>query len=395
MKKEISKHGYSLMVLCIIVIALSSCGLNNNSSKKPGEPYEINARNVINKNKVDYYLSELTDGIQYVPLETDSLNLLRSISWLDITKDYIIASDSRGLYQFDREGGFIKEIGRIGRGPGEHNGRIRLAIDKNNNEVFIYSFGFGAGGVNVHDLETGSYKHSFSVDFLAHALAVLPDGSIAFFTMESESDINEVYFIDRNGEKLTSISNHLRTKIKGNVSGRASVYFNGGDLYYMYNYRDTLYRINNDLGRSPFAIFTLDNQESHNDFIIMPNPGANYYPDFISIPEMLHGNGYVFATLQKGFGDGGIHNQDQRKMLYKKSSDELFMTNGLINDIDGGMNFWPKWFRDDILIDYYQPYEIIDYYNETKDIIEHSDAFLELVNNLNENDNPVLVLLTQ
>lgn len=391
MKKELSNSGYVLVVLCCIVFALSSCGLNSNSSKKSGDAYEIDVRSVVNMNTADFYLSELSDGIQYVPLETGPLNLLRFISWLDITKDYIFVSDLRGLYHFDRSGRFIREIGRIGNGPGEHNGRIRCAIDKNNKEVFIYSF--GTGGVNVHDLETGSFKHSFSVDFLAHSLVVLPGGSIAFFTMETEFDINEVYFIDRHGEKLAAISNHLRTKIRGNVSGNASVYFNGGELYYMYNYRDTLYHINNDLYRSPFALFTLGNQESHHDFIILPNPEANYYPNFISIPKILHGNGYMFATLQKGFGDGGVHNQDQRKMLYKKTSDELFMTNGFVNDIDGGMTFWPKWFRDDLLIDHYQPYEIIDYYYETKGIMKHSDAFIEMVNKLNENDNPVLVLL--
>lgn len=391
MKKE--KKAWSCLKYFCILVAMTSCGLKNNTSEDNTESFKLNVRSVINNNEEKLYLSHFTDDIKYVRLETDSACLLRVVNWLDITQNYIFVSDSRGLYQFDKNGSFIREIGRIGKGPGEHNGRIRFAIDKNQNEVFIYSF--GAGGVNVHDIKTGHFKHSFSVDFLAHDFVVLQDGYIAFFTNEIKYDINEIYFVNRTGAKLDSISNHLRKNIRGNLSGGANPYFCYGNLYYMYNYCDTLYQINNDLERIPFALFTLDNKESRNDFIIIPNPEANYYPDYISIPRILHCSGYIFITSQKGFGDGNIHNQDQRKILYTKSSDELVITKGFINDIDGGMPFWPQWIRNDILIDYYHPYQILDYYNETKESIEHSDAFIELVNNLNENDNPILVLLTQ
>lgn len=391
MKKE--KKAWAYLKFICILIAMNSCGLINNSSEGNTESLKLDLRSVIKKDKVKYYLSDFTDGIKYVQLETDSACLLMVINWLDVTQNYIFVSDSRGLYQFDKNGSFIGEIGRIGKGPGEHNGRIRFAIDKNQNEVFIYSF--GAGGVNVHDTKTGHFKYSFSVDFLAHDFVVLSNGLIAFFTMETEFDINEIYFVNKKGEKLDSISNQLRTRIRGNIAGHANAYLNDGDLYYMYNYRDTLYQINNDLERMPFALFTLDNKESHNDFIIIPNPEANYYPDFISIPRMLHCNEYFFITIQKGFGDGSIHNQVQQRMLYTKTSDELHPTKGFINNIDGGMHFWPQWIRNDILIDYYHPYQILDYYNETKESLEHSDAFIELINNLNENDNPVLVFLTQ
>jgi len=389
-----TKRIYNIFIISCCFIFLASCRFGNKTAEVDSDIYKLNVRSIIDSNEVNYYLSELTDEIKYVRLETDTSCFLKFINWLDIAQDYIFVSDFNGLYQFDKSGQFIREIGRIGKGPGEHNGRIRFAIDEYQNEVYIHSS--FAGLINVHDLETGMFKSSFTVDFNIYDFVVLPEGVIAFFTWEEPYDANEVYFTDRRGNKIDSITNNLRTNIRGNLSGHASVYFNNNNIYYLYNYRDTLYHINNEFERKPFAVFTLNNKDSHNDFIITPPTDVTHYPDFISIPKILNNKNLIFATLQKGIVAGSLlRDQDLKRMVYDKSAGHLSMTSGFINDIDGGMTFWPQWFRDDVLIEYYQPYQIIDYYNDTKNSIEHSEEFINLANSLNEDDNPVLVLVKQ
>ncbi len=394
MKKEKTKPGFYFIALFIFTSLVASCGQDKSMSKEDNGIHKVNPRNVIDKKSVDLYLSELATDIQYVRLETNQSCFLKFINWLDVTKDYILVSDSKGLYQFDKIGRFIREIGRIGNGPGEHNGRIRIATDIPKNEVLIYSSGEGL--VNIHDIANGSYKRSFTVDFEVNNFAIMPMGEIAFFTWETEFDTREVVFTNNQGEIIDKISNNLRTNMRGNVSGHASVYLVNDNIYYMYNYRDTLYKINNQLNRNSLAVFNSENKDSHNDFLIFPNPEVDtYFPDFISTPRVLHNDSFIFTTLQKGIVPGSTDEQHLIPAIYDKSSKELTKTKGFVNNLDGGMVFWPRWIKGGILIDYYQPYQILDYYNETKNNIEHSNSFLEIVNNLDENDNPILIFVSQ
>ena len=65
---------------------------------------------------------QLIDSITYIALETSAGVLLGNISHLKITDEHILlineANDS--LYVFDRQGKFLHNIGKKGRGPGEH-----------------------------------------------------------------------------------------------------------------------------------------------------------------------------------------------------------------------------------------------------------------------------------
>ncbi len=72
----------------------------------------------------------------------DTDPLIERIDKVIKTKDFIfvkdLAPDSR-LLQFDKNGNFIKRIGREGNGPGEHRGIGDFAIDDENN-VYLKTF---------------------------------------------------------------------------------------------------------------------------------------------------------------------------------------------------------------------------------------------------------------
>ena len=75
-------------------------------------------------NTRDIKLSDIADEVQYIPLETNSECILSKGYTIVPTKDYFfIADGEKPLFVFDREGKFVRKIGKVGKGPGEfHNG---------------------------------------------------------------------------------------------------------------------------------------------------------------------------------------------------------------------------------------------------------------------------------
>lgn len=99
---------------------------------------------------------------------------------------------------------------------------------------------------------------------------------------------------------------------------------------------------------------------------------------------------HTFITTQNGIGGTERY---LNNILYDKKATVLTKTGDFINDIDGGMSFWPKFSAGNTLITHFQAYEFIDHYRSTVGTIDHGESFINLVNNLEEGDNPVLVLV--
>ena len=71
-----------------------------------------------------------------IPLETVPQSILNRIDRIIIKDDYMLIQ-SKGVYIFDREGKFIRQIGCPGNGPGEYHQIIDVAIDNDNNIVIF------------------------------------------------------------------------------------------------------------------------------------------------------------------------------------------------------------------------------------------------------------------
>jgi len=84
------------------------------------------------------YLSDFTDDIEYIPLETRDSSLLRSVSRLIITDDMFIISDFYSCMAFNRGGKYIRRWGSKGNGPGQYVSSIEtISIDEDNRKIYI------------------------------------------------------------------------------------------------------------------------------------------------------------------------------------------------------------------------------------------------------------------
>ena len=112
--------------------------------------------------KKEIRLSEVASGIKYIPLETTAESLLGQ-DILDVTfvGGYLFVCDYGKVFQFTPEGKFVRQIGRVGQGPGEYNQSV-LAVaydaakkqiflsDMRQGKVLVYSF----DGTFIKDIKT-------------------------------------------------------------------------------------------------------------------------------------------------------------------------------------------------------------------------------------------------
>jgi len=85
------------------------------------------------------FLSEFVDSIEYIQLETNSKCLLPPNIGIHLTTDFIFTTSGSNLFQFDRTGKFIRQIGREGQGPGEFKLQY-CGFDDNNHRILVISY---------------------------------------------------------------------------------------------------------------------------------------------------------------------------------------------------------------------------------------------------------------
>jgi len=133
--KDLSKIYY--YCLLIMGFLLPSC-----SDAKLGElltiPVDISQNSPLR-------LSEITEDLIAIELELTNRSLIISdwISRILFSEHYIIVAQAQRVMVFDKNGRFVRNIGRVGQGPGEFNWLLSIAIDEKNNRLFILSAGPG------------------------------------------------------------------------------------------------------------------------------------------------------------------------------------------------------------------------------------------------------------
>jgi hypothetical protein len=85
-----------------------------------------------------YFLNNLVDSIWYAPLETTEECIIGEISKIiPILQNYVIfdRTKAKAVYIFNKEGRFLKKIGKPGKGPGEYLEITDVVVNENNHVV--------------------------------------------------------------------------------------------------------------------------------------------------------------------------------------------------------------------------------------------------------------------
>ena len=406
-----------------ISLLLTACG--GGSSIHQGELATIDVETAL-QNPQELLLTDLGKKLTYVPLETldESLVKLESQSALIVTDEYIFVGEAnRPLLCFDRSTGkFLRNIGRIGQGPGEYSVSTIAQVDAEAKRIYFGITGtqyqcydydgnflhtqtfpqdkFYMGGVHFADNMAYAYCNVANSKTTQRAYTYqLPEGtSIDSLALEETNERKQKFLMPLKGTETFGgtffmLEYEDGTWTSGNRKNSTYMSMNG-ELYHKDLFCDTLFQMKGLHREEPIAAFHLGSYGGYERYETSGGMEGKYL-----MPRVLYNGEQVYFTLFPGL-------YDIQGMRRKAQSGDLHPSCGIYNFRTGelkiqkeGLNFkhpdeaMPETCiytlsTDGSWVAIYQAYMLV----EARENIS-TEKHPEWLKNLKEDDNPVILLI--
>lgn len=201
------------IIISIIFLSLlfTGCTINKKDELKP----IVNDTNAVIielfNNKSDYQLgsikmSEFIDSVKFIILEETDESLIRMISKIIFTSEYILTVDPTqgSIFFFDMNGKYVKKLSRRGQGPGEYlsisscifDGQQLIIYDTQSKKMLFYDL----SGNFLREIS------KFCDGTIIRDIINLPNGNFLCYTFDCVGDVDEKYTglweVDANGNFL-------------------------------------------------------------------------------------------------------------------------------------------------------------------------------------------------
>ncbi len=348
--------------------------------------------------KVDESISitDFIEEIRIIPLETSADNMVGFVKQLEMDDENIILHDYQSIYCFDWDGKLLSKFSHIGKGPGEYL-RIRnirlfsekksiLISDVKQKKILEYNF----NGDFLREISIpGSYGH----------FVLLKDNNIALHISKMHSYINDstcsdLAFLDMEGNVLERHMFHNRPLrfAFGNPFTRPD---SDGTYYYTRIFDFNIYSVKG-VGE-PDTAFQIDYGTDAGSIDDLKGNDIEAYDVFRKSGKLMRIDGPLNVGKHLAFFNyqtGSIHMR-----LLNKSSMEMnhFKADSL-------KNFAPEYgfpielakdtYKDNFItvFDAVEMIEIMESITaEQKKTLQKEIPGFDLLESLDENDNPVLV----
>src|SRR5690554_901414 len=361
-------------------------------------------------------LSELGSEITYIPLETNTGCIIQQIDkliyeggsyFLRSTNENKVTPEKgapppppmpriRSLYRFSKNGEFVCQISRQGGGPSEYRYIQDFLYNKSNNTIDI----FIPNDIKEFSID-GIWKKNTTIEYIGKKVSSIgyTNNQILGFVENAEGK-NEYSFVlyNANGQ----IINKYKNKYKFNVSTGA-ILFNPECIFYQNNELLHCKELNSD------TIFSFDKGTFIPKYILKQGE-AKYTTDLREKSMTTNLTKYIiqknlFESEKYLFFQYNWENRYNCFIKNKSNGTQYLIDNeiGLVNDLDSGPNFK---IQNTITVDgteymisWIDAFELkahIDsdaFKNSTSKFHEKKKELELLANSLNENDNPVLMLV--
>ena len=351
-------------------------------------------------------LSAVASNIEYCLLETDKKCLVANKN-MYCTREHVVTIGDQ-CYVFDRNtGSFVRQISSKGQGPDEYTDYINFWDNKNeqicllgNNQFYF----FNLDGTLSH--KANRFKHSL------HSFVQHNDFYVRYVTNSLGNSKSRIEFYNKSGILVDSIPNYRsweRTKSSYGSSTDSWLYIFHDNLYYKDLYCDTLYHINNFM-LQPRYIFNTGGQavpyeiQEGGAYEVSASLSSGVlvvdrYEKYMRISEMFEDNNNLYFTIRyKKYLYPAIYVKKENNLqimppismppITRYSKIPLY---GFENDLDGGLPFWPtQMISEKEMMCVYTAEELLEL-----DSSKITDEKLKnVLNNLEEDSNPVVVIVT-
>lgn len=371
--------------LLTTLLLLTSC--NNSDHGNSDLPYNVNLERDID-NISSMPLSYLGSKLEYIPLETDSTCIIKSISNVFVSDSFLFVSDYYRLLLFNKSGKYIRQIGSNGRGPGEYSRVLDFVVDEKSREVYVLS----SRQVLVFDFN-GQFNRDFKLGFPSNQFVLNESNELVLhpFNLAQATDepVYSWYILNKNGKDRAKIPNTLKRVNGGLIIPNSPLYMYNGTLHFMEFGIDTLYSYKKHVKKT-HAIFHYDNLK------ISPDPRIdeiNKIDGKIYVSNILETKKSLFVEIRSV-----LPYSTKSNCVFDKSTSKftILKNNGFTNDIDGGLTFWPEIILDDnFMIDFVDAFDLIKLYKDKKPVENktQSSQLEDVMKNLTETSNPVIIIL--
>ena len=405
----------SFVLLALIGFSLISCQNKTTKSKVlpevklPEIQYPVTIDFVNNFEKYrELKLSEIADSIEYVKLENSPKCFIKRVKSVHITDSFIFVPQYKTILQFDRQGKFIRHIGKMGRGPKEYSHVYDACVNRDKQRMYV-----NAGEshkIQIYDFE-GNHKAKFKYF-----------SNIAFEMLDSSkvvSSIENPYGQERlklliTGPEMDTLETLLNT-VKFPFQKRTSVYSHHFDnrfyrwdnaLHYKKLYGDTVFQVKAlgniearyviDEGKYKLPVdCRIERIQDFSKFKIR----ANKY-----IKTWVHEiKDYVLISYNKA-NYGGLF----KLAVYDKRSGELYSignpdekNNGFANDLDHSGHYFPLDVQDNrymvtsfpAISLYDENQERLDNIKKGKENLNYGLKYLEFMKSVKMDDNLIVQIV--
>ena len=122
--------------LLFMILFLNACQYN---SSELSDLIVVNLRDGYVDSEIN--ISKEISKIEYVPLELtdDNESMIASILDCCVTNEYvfIVSSKQGGVFQFNRQGRFVRKFAKTGNGPGETQQILSVSADENKSLLYV------------------------------------------------------------------------------------------------------------------------------------------------------------------------------------------------------------------------------------------------------------------
>lgn len=362
----------------------------------------VNLRSGYLDSEID--ISKEISRIEYVPLELtdDNLSMIASILDCCVTKNfiYIVSSKQGGVFQFDRQGGFIRKFAETGNGPGETQQILSVSADENKEIIYVselfYTSEYKFDGSFVKKIKCSrgfSYQYLIKEDLMAEIGAeYVPINVPGMFGMG-------VFNI--NGDTLDIKNDFIDlTLASEDETGLKSVYciYSRDGLLCSVESNDTIFYLSSQ-GIKPMYYLEMDNsKESKSNSFNIHN--QEILPNSITV--------FDYFETRQSFYVRAICNDKMFLYQYDKETkktlrqineidpNELIKYNrtlasiGLHNMTDRGLPIWGRkcYPKQNIIVQYYTAPEIL-YLKNNRTLVNDLPPVCK---NVNEDSNPLFII---
>ena len=375
------------VVLFILVFTLFFCIRIND---KREEIIRINPEFFTEK---EIFLSEITESISYIPL--DNRIQVSTLYDVKIDEKYLYCAAPQGIFLYSRTGNYIRSIGKKGRGPGEYVHGNHITVNEDNHDIIVLDI----KRLLIYSL-TGKLKRTISLDSLGVRFGDVEYNMGRIYLAKSFVLTTEQQWVslDTLGRVLTTKMNPLEP-FNTTRGFKTRMYKFNKKIHYWNHYNDTIYEIGPAEIKSKYLFADCSFR--------IPKKIIKDLSPFFTPMRIMESNNYLFIDYAM-FGSLNLAIYDKLKNKYiivssTKISDKKSFPFGFQNDYDAGIPFRPMEYfsleQEEFLLSWISSFKLktmvdnIAFKNSAPKYPEKKKELEKLANSLDENDNPVLMLV--